>query len=308
MGEVVKSISAYAVPVFYMIAGYYAFEKDANTIKRRLFKVIKIFILAYFVYLMFDVSVALKNHEIIQWVENNYSITSLVKCICFCTIVFAVPLWYLIAQIETYILWYVVVKNNKEDIALQMMPILFAFYVLITTVSFTMGFDWFWKVNFMTCSLSWFMLGYRLHTLSEEQIKKIEDWKILMCGLLGITIILVPIFFDMKCNIASFGHFPYALSYFLLALKYKEKSICHFFEYLGEKLSLWIYIFHVPISTAIKRFVKIILDVEIEDHIYVWVHPIITVLVVILFSYIFDYMITRIEKIRISKKLNCIKG
>ena len=46
-GEIISSASSYAVPIFFMIAGYYAFGKDEKTIKRRLVKIIKIFIFAY---------------------------------------------------------------------------------------------------------------------------------------------------------------------------------------------------------------------------------------------------------------------
>lgn len=289
-GEIIKSISSYAVPVFFMITGYYAYGMDDKTIKRRLIKIIKIFIFAYILFMFSDVSVAFKNHQIGEWVKNNYNIVSVIKCIFFCTIGFAVPLWYLVAQIETYVFWYVIVKTKKEDIAMRVMPLLFVLYVSITTFCTTMGYDWFWKVNFLTCSLSWYLLGYYLHTLPEEFINKISFGDIIVCGLIGVAIVLLPTIYVMKCNFSSFGHIPYATSIFLIALKY-NKSVCFFLEFIGKKLSLWIYIFHVPISMVIKMFAKVILGVDIESMLYMWIHPLITVLVVICISYVFDRLV-----------------
>ena len=39
----ISKLAQFAVPVFFMIAGYYAFGCPIETIRRRLFKIIKIF-------------------------------------------------------------------------------------------------------------------------------------------------------------------------------------------------------------------------------------------------------------------------
>lgn len=44
IGGIIKHASAYAVPIFFLIAGYYSFSKNLNTIKRKLIKIVKIFI------------------------------------------------------------------------------------------------------------------------------------------------------------------------------------------------------------------------------------------------------------------------
>lgn len=46
IGKLISMVSAYAVPVFFLIAGYYAFGKGTDTLKRRLLKIIKIFVFA----------------------------------------------------------------------------------------------------------------------------------------------------------------------------------------------------------------------------------------------------------------------
>ena len=47
LGDVIKSLSMFAVPLFYMIAGYYSYGCDYEKIKRRFIKICKIFVFGY---------------------------------------------------------------------------------------------------------------------------------------------------------------------------------------------------------------------------------------------------------------------
>lgn len=47
VGEIVSKFFNFAVPVFFMTAGYYSFGCTENAVKRKLAKIIKIFIYAY---------------------------------------------------------------------------------------------------------------------------------------------------------------------------------------------------------------------------------------------------------------------
>lgn len=295
IGEIIKFASAYAVPVFFLIAGYYAFGKNEDTIKRRLIKIVKIFIFAYFVFFIFNALIAFKNDEIMEWLASNYTIKELAKYVLFCTIGFAIPLWYLIAQIETYIFWYFTVKLKKENLIVRILPILFILQVILTSFCETNELAWFWKINFVTRSLTWFALGYYLHTVPEEKINKFSDKEIIACALIGLTIVIIPIAFGLKIKFSSVGYIPYATALFVMALKHAEKSICKPLEYLGDKLSLWVYIFHVPTSSVIKMIMKRLVNNNTESGAYLWIHPILTLLIVIVISYIFNFILAKIS-------------
>lgn len=295
VGEIVKITSAYAVPVFFMIAGYYAFGKNEETVKRRLIKIVKIFIFAYFVFFVFKALLAFKNNELTEWLASSYSIKEIVKSVVFCTIDFAIPLWYLIAQIETYIFWYFAVKLKKENLIVRVLPVLFIIQVVLTTFCETNGLEWFWRVNFVTRSLTWFALGYYLHTVPEEKIKKLSDKKIIVCALVGLIIVLIPTVFGLKIKFTSVGYIPFATALFVMALKHGERSICKPLEYLGDKLSLWIYIFHVPTSMMLKLVLKTLFGVSTDNGVYLWIHPILTLFAVIIISYVFNLIITKIS-------------
>ncbi len=298
VGIVVKKLAAFAVPIFYLTAGYYAYGKNVDTIKRRLFKIIKIFIFAYIVFFLYSAAMAFKNHMLTQWLADNYNSTTLVKYLIFCTIEFAIPLWYLIAQIETYVFWIIILKLKKEGQITKLIPVLFVLQVILATICETMGFDWFWKKNFVTESLSWFLLGYYIHSLPEEKIDKISDKKLTLIGVVGAVIILVPFVLKLRMNFSCVGYIPYATAMFLIALNHGNASICKPLEILGDKLSLWVYIFHVPASAVILSVVHSILEVDETTGIYPWIHPFFALSIVILGSFVFNMIFFKSLKIK----------
>lgn len=50
VGEIIKYASAYGVPIFFLIAGYFAFGKNEDVIKRRLLKICRIFVFGYLIF------------------------------------------------------------------------------------------------------------------------------------------------------------------------------------------------------------------------------------------------------------------
>lgn len=100
-GTCISKMAGFAVPNFLMISGYYAYEKDPEVIKKRLKKIILLFLYAYI--LFFTLKIFGNNDSLGMWLCSNFNWQTPIKYIVFCTIDFAIPLWYLIAMIEIYI-------------------------------------------------------------------------------------------------------------------------------------------------------------------------------------------------------------
>ena len=49
-GEVVKSAARFAVPLFFLISGYYSYGKGTDTVKRRAVRILKLYVLAWALY------------------------------------------------------------------------------------------------------------------------------------------------------------------------------------------------------------------------------------------------------------------
>jgi surface polysaccharide O-acyltransferase-like enzyme len=288
-GQIISKISAFAVPVFLMIAGYYSFGCSEATIKRRMIKILKIFIYGYICFLVYTVAIQIKGGALGEWIKAHYTIKSLIKYVVFCTIDFAIPLWYLIAMLETYILWYFVVKYKKEHIFINLMPLIFLFRIVLTTICETNDFAWFWKINFVTCALSLFLFGYYVHGNEKKIIEKTSNVSLINVSIIGCIISLIPIIFNTAINFSCIGTLFYSTSLFVIAIKNSNVNIYQPIAYLGDKLSLNVYIFHVLIGGVISVIFKHILKINIESALYLWTRPIITVILTIMFSGFLNY-------------------
>lgn len=291
-GRIVSCASSYAVPVFFMITGFYAFGADSNVLKRRLIKIIKIFVYAYALFFAYHAGTALYHHELSTWLSNNFSWNTPAKYVCFCTVYFAIPLWYLIAIIETYVVWIFIVKRNREKTALKWIPVLFVSYILLTAFCETANLEWFWKTNFVTCAMPWFLFGYYLHTDAAEKIRNIAAYKLIILAITGCAIAVIPEVFNwkLKCNVI--GYFPYAAALFTLALKYPNVQIGKPIAFIGDKLSLYVYIHHSIIGRLLTVLAENLLHIDTEGAIYLWCKPFIALGITILFS----WMLLRIKQ------------
>ena len=265
-----------------MIAGYYSYSVQLDKIKKRLIKILKILFYGLSVYLLYFLLRNIKNGSLISLMLNLMSLKNIIKAVVFCTIDFAIPLWYLLAMAETYVLWYVIVKYHKEELALKCIPLLIIFRLLLTIFCETTGTAWFLKVNFVSCGFVWFVLGYYFHTID---INRYNKWKLLvfMCG--GYIISTIKILTGIRIDISSIGIMMYSIAIFLIALQNSNKHVCNMLEYVGDKLSLNVYILHVPIGGIIMAIAR---QLNLSSNIYLWIHPVLSIALTLLISYLIN--------------------
>ena len=293
VGEIVKCTSAYAVPLFFLIAGYFSFGKDEKVIKIRLIKMIKLFCFAVVMFFLFQGSLEIYLHALPEWLAENFNIKALVRMVFFCTIGFAGALWYLIAQIEAYVLWFFVVKYRKENLMVKLIPLLLILYYVIAVVVARKGLDWSVKANFITGCLPWFTLGYYIHQLPKQRVGEIKNIYLLAAFLIGLAMSISSAVFDMRIILYPIGHILYATSLFLVGVKYPENCPIKCIAWIGDKLSLWIYIFHIPTSFFAWQVIKILSRIDTIARIDLWLYPVMTIGLVIVVAYIFDKLFNR---------------
>ena len=272
-GQIVKNIVAYAVPIFYMIAGYYAFGKDSKTIKRRGIKIGKILLCGYALFFACSALEAILNGSFFPWLGANFTWKTPIKYAVFCTIDLAVPLWYLIAMVEMYAFWYWTVKHQKEQVALKFMPILFLLQIFLVVISEVMHLAWFWKINFLTQAMPWFLLGYFLNTSKAEKWKKLPASRYVLSVAIGLVLVVIPAVLHLSQSIGTIGYIPYAFGLFSLALKNPSQSVCRPMEYLGEKLSLNIYLLHDPLARMLALLCTHTLGGMVNHSLWAWCWP-----------------------------------
>ena len=286
-GVVAWRLSQFAVPLFLMIAGYYAFGCDENVVKRRLIKILKILTVGYLIYFAWGFGTSVLKGNGLEWLASNYGWNTLVKLIVFCTpSPIPIHLWYLIVMAEVYLLWFFVVQRKKEKILLPLVPLLFVFAVGLTLLCETNGFDWSYKTNFVARGLPYFLTGYFIH--SKGNLFKISNRKLLLVILFSIPMMLIPDLMHFRINYACVFLIPYSIAIFLLGVNNPERFIFQSMEKIGSKLSLNIYIFHMLVSTLWGIFVTHLLHIGVESSAYQWTKPLMVVVCSIVLAFVIN--------------------
>ena len=183
VGVIVERLSRFAVPVFFMISGFYSFKRDEFTIKKRLYKILKIFLFGsvlYFFQIFFsNFSRGVHNEFLIDF----FSVKTLLNAVIFCDFL-APVLWYLIAMAEFYVVWLYIVKHKKESEALYAIPFLFFLAIVLNTICDSLKISWIYHTNFITEAAPYFLFGLFIHK-NKRNIEKIPFPPILSLCLLG---------------------------------------------------------------------------------------------------------------------------
>ena len=159
---------------------------------------------------------------------------------------------------------------------------------VLTIYCDTYGLDWSYKTNFLTRALSWFLLGNYIHANQEKMMKWYSDTMLIVISGAGLVLSLIPIIFHTRINFSCIGVFFYAGTLFILSIKHEDLSLSKVIEYVGAKLSLNIYIFHVIIAGCMTVAVKKLLFVDTGSEIFLWIKPFITIGLTILWAYILE--------------------
>ena len=288
VGNVVLKLSSFAVPFFLMIAGFYAFDRDNNTIKRRLLKIIKYYLVAYIFYFFWRFGIALIQSEGYNWL-SNYNYKTPINLILFCSSK-PIPehLWYLIAMAEIYIFWFLLKKVRYKKIpVLPFIAILFILRPILFSICKSYNFPDIYNYNFIISgALPYFLTGFYIH--SKKQTIKLNNNILITVLLLSSSTLFIPQITFGNINFKSLLTMFYPISIFLFGIINKENYFIKPLEYIGEHLSLNIYIFHIFISEAIYGIFKYTAPSYTQSIIFHWSNPILVALGSILFAYVIN--------------------
>lgn len=268
-----------AVPIFFIISGFFLYSENKE---KALFKCKKSIIKIFWITLYSNLFYCLVNHVL-------YPFSSLRNILNFIFIGDNVgfQLWYLNAFLECLLIFYVCIKYNKLNYLFLLIPLLalgglltgsyqFVFHSLpsnlhISRNVFTMG---------IPCvGIGWLIRKY--HTQILQKLKASVLLLLILFILAELEVILI------RYNIPNPGYpgdfymitYPLATVMVLIAIKNPSLGKNTLLNLIGEKYSLYIYIFHVLILNFIWKAGKYI---EIP---YLIV-PILAFILSIIFTYI----------------------
>ncbi|MGP1586923.1 MAG: acyltransferase [Treponemataceae bacterium] len=275
-GKFVFMISRFAVPFFFMISGYYlGILDDKAKIKsallkrsKRNFLILLVSTLIYFIFDLFFIGFDFSHKELGE---------SLLYLIFFSYFNFlqAGHLWFLLSLVYTYLFFLLLNKFDGFKVAYFFVPILFLAKIILNFYELKDYFGLFliYAVPFVLCG----------HYIAKHETDIKNKFSLLICFIgifLGIILMGIRRFFPG--DISFFGVIVYSIFIFLFAIKLPNFTIKPF-EFIGNKLSLHVYIFHMIVSYVLNLIVP---EKIRTNDIWIWTVPITVFLLSILVGYI----------------------
>lgn len=283
-GSLIAYVLRFPVPIFFMIPGYYGFEKEEEWYKQKAIYILKLLVFSEIFYLLLNILIKfcmkLYTYDYLIEIFRN---TNLLRII-FIGPLFCGPLWFLYALFWTFILLYII-QHNKPSIHYEfiLMTILFVIALIGRKIHSNDSNIWMYR-NALLYGLPFSLLGrlIKIQNLQGKYILLKESiiMIIIGCGFIVIEYIIEPVIHDFQ-----FSSIIISIGVFSLGQYYKSvPKFLYPIVYLGGKMSLWIYIFHVAFRTI---FDSITFSYNINKlSIIVWLRPIIILAFTLLFSYV----------------------
>jgi len=168
--------------------------------------------------------------------------------------------------------------------------VLFLLRIIIPAAS---GYNWHWRGNFFITGMPYFLTGsfFAKHKIIFSKVKVRSLYTTLFLGFIfAMFQVLVP----YKINIFDLGIILSSAAVFVIAQK-TPNNYHPFFEEIGEKHSLYIYIMHILLASLIDKAASIF---AIQDlALYLWCRPVLVIIITVISSLIFYFIRNKITEI-----------
>lgn len=297
IGIAIKTLADFAVPIFFMISGYYAYDDNQSQsrvkIKRRMKRIFKITIYALLIYFVFSMIYLLIMEGICntgQWFLQCFSINILAKIVLLNNFDFlnAWHLWFLLALIYDYILLILFNKVSKEKYHYVYMLIPLCFSIRV----FLCNRNPLWINNFFITGLPFILLGNMIAKY-EKKFREILEFKVLGIAVgIGAGWSLIMLKNKLIIDFSYMGIIVMSLSLFIMALMKPEWGD-NIIAVIGKKYSLSIYIIHLMVMITLTQITE---EIHLEKNVIIqYITSIIVIILSILASVLYRKIIINIK-------------
>lgn len=259
-------IARFAVPLFFMISGYYYFQtKNTKKMKKRIKSILMLILESCIIYFIFFETEAIIGAEnVFQRVIEGYSINTFFNLIFLNKFMTAYHLWFLPALLFCYIIGYYAYKKKIIKFFYALIPVLLVIHILFGTYSLAFSelkLDLVYFRNWIFTGLPFFFLGAFINEYYSSNKFKIPDFALYTGAVIfTITTVLESRFLCDYMNLQElYLSTPFlALTLFLLAVKPPTDRTLNcrtvnFLAMLGREYSLYIYILQIIVVLVIER-------------------------------------------------------
>ena len=254
------ALTRIAVPIFFMITGYFysdtvARHKEKRQIKKILYLVVEANVLFFIWNIALD---ALRRDSIVTYVQELFTGKSILKFLALNESPLAGHLWYLGAILYVLIIVFLMDKFNCRKILYYLTPVLLITDLMLGKYSlliFHREFPYILVRNFLCVGIPYFCIG---NLIREKQCSEKWNGKILQVLIVAFVITsLVERFILVNAGLnATRDHYLSTTFLAVCLFVYTLKSNWHNKELavIGRRYSTWLYIMH-PIFITVFSIV-----------------------------------------------------
>lgn len=281
-GLIIDSISRFAVPIFFLISGYFSFYTDNNKslkkYKTRIIRLIKLLIVSNILYFIYYIIT--NKYDSINRILSIFYPNQILKYLIFNISPTASHLWFIEALIYCYVIYYILSNYNiNKDKLYKYIPIL----LLVCLMMIYVNIPKMYYQNFLFMGLPFFTLGYFIHDKKEYLINKASNTYLIIFMILGCLLTILEAQAIGKSDIFIGSSIILSTSLFLWCIKNPYKLNFKISGFIGGNLYAIMYVLHLMIIKSIF-------------HVKSYLNPIIAFIITAIVSYIIYLIINLIKK------------
>lgn len=289
--NIVQSMARFAVPLFFMVSGYYCYYDDIAIMQKKLPQKIKhifkicIASLLYWVVIKFMICLfGMSEHGIAETFSAMFTWQSIVDFIVFNADPVINILWFVFALLYTYIIVYIFTRFKKINILIYSVPFLLVVHFLFGNIAYKIGvaIDSVIIRNCWFMGIPLFMIGYLLRKNSGSVSAKAARNLIFI----GFAVAVLEWMFIGGRQQMYIGSIITAAAMIVYSEYYPAKVFSKLLCEVGNKYSLFIYVTHLSVAIVIDRFAKMLNC--IDNVLYTTVRPVIVIVATAVFAIIFS--------------------
>ena len=261
-----NSICAAAVPLFFMISGYYLLRENVcrQQITKHIKKIAVCWIASNILYLLWKLLLVLNAHQnVSDFFAEKLSVSSLAKFVILNESPFGYHLWYLGAMLYCLILskFFISLKSQKvRKIIYWTIPVLLICDLCIGEYSillFHTTIHNIWVRNFLFAGVPYFLLGNLLYRYRNRLVAFFKNWMLIVSFILFcFTTWLEKWFLESQNALPNRNHFLsttfLVFTIMVFAIKNADIGKNTLLPKWGLQYSLLIYLIHPIIITVLE--------------------------------------------------------
>ena len=253
-GNIINALARFAVPLFFFISGFFSFKISLKKIKERIKQILIITVFSSILYFLFKIALLLSSgyiSTVVSYFKGFLSSETLIDLFVFNYPVSSGHIWYLLALIYVYIIFYFITKFHlNEKLIFGVAFILLSLHILLGELLgiFGIALPVHFLRNFALMGFPFFAIGL----LTRKHKTKMQN---VPTPILIIAIII-------GCIESVFSHLLYGERELHIGSLFILFALVVFFiKYSGVKYpksfyaltgcSTYIYIFHILVSDVI---------------------------------------------------------